>query len=263
MSFSLPVLACLRLLTFENRTTSLFEADPFLSVARIEPFWVGFLLSCPIYGYISTKFRMLRLPLFVGFLLFTAGIVGFATIQPDENFRPLAFAALAGVGIGAPLILIVSGTQLSTPHQLIATATAVTVSSRSVGATVFTAIYAAALNSGLTSKLPTYIAEAAATAGLPTSSIPAFVGALAGDDQAALAAVPGVTPAIIAQGVSALHHAYADSLRVIYIIAAPFGILACVLCFFLSDLKKTMTYRVDAPVEDLHAKHHHAGTHAE
>ena len=190
-------------------------------------------------------------------------MVGFSTVQPGANFNPLAFAALAGFGFGSPLILIVSATQLSTPHRLIATATAVIVSFRSISATIFTAIFAAVLNPHLMTKIPTYVAEAVAAAGLPSSSTPQFIGALASNNQTALANVPGVTPVIIEEGVLALQHAYADSLRVIYIIAAPFGVLACVLCFFLSDMKKAMNYRVDAPYEDLHAKRHTEEVHVD
>jgi len=171
------------------------------------------------------------------------------------------FAALSGIGFGSPLILIITGVQLSTPHSLIATATAVTTSSRAVAATVFTAIYAATLTSGLSSKIPNYVAEAGAKAGLPAASIPAFVGAIATNDPDALAAVPGISPSIIALGVDALKQAFADSLRTIYIIAAAFGVVACIACCFLGDMRKTMNYHVDAPVEDLHAKHaRHTGS---
>jgi hypothetical protein len=41
----------------------------------------------------------------------------------------------------------------------------------------------------------------------------------------------------------------------VYIIEAPFGVVACLACFFLGDLKSVMNYSVDAPVEDLRAKH--------
>lgn len=119
---------------------------------------------------------------------------------------------------------------------------------------MFTAIYAAALNPRLTEKIPAYVANAAATAGLPPSSIPEFIGALTSGNETAVANVPGISTDIAQQGLLALRQAFADSLRIVYIIAAPFGILACFLCFFLSDMKKAMTYRVDAPVEDLHAK---------
>jgi hypothetical protein len=169
----------------------------------------------------------------------------------------MVFAGLAGAGFGAPLVLIVAGVQLSTPHHLIATATALTTSTRAVSATVFTAIFAAALSSRTDKYIPSYVAEAALVAGLPKSSVGAFVEALAADNAAALKTVPGVTPIVINAGVIALKQALADSIRVVYMIAAPFGALACIACFFLGSLKETMNYHVDAPLENLHAKHDH------
>ena len=226
---------------------------------RSQPFWVVAALTTVVWGYASTKLRTIKTPLFFGFLIFTAGLIGFATIEPGQSINALAFAGLAGAGFSAPLILIVAGVQLSTPHHLIATATAVTVSARAIAATTFTAIYAAALSNRLDKRLPDYIASAALKAGLPATSLKAFVGALAAGDTAALSKIPGVNPAIIGAGVTALKHAFADSLRVIYIIAVPFGALACICCLFLGDLRKTMNYAVDAPVEELHAKHEHSG----
>ena len=213
-------------------------------------------MTTVIYGYWSTKRRTIRSPLFCGFLFFTAGIVGLATIEPGQSTNAVVFGGLAGIGFGSPLILVITGVQLSTPHHLIATATAVTTSSRAVAATVFTAIYAAAFDTRLGTKLPNYVASAAIGAGLPPANVPAFIQALTSKNDAALAAVPGVNPSIIGAAVAALTQAFADSLRVVYIIAVPFGVLACIACCFLGDMRKTMNYMVDAPVEDLSAKHH-------
>ena len=222
------------------------------------------MLTTLIWGYWSTRFRTIREPLFAGFFIFTCGIIGIATIQPGDSTNALIFAALAGIGFGAPLILIITGVQLSTPHHLIATATAVTTSSRAVAATVFTAIYAAALTTRLDTNLPKDVGAAALKAGLPTTSLREFIGALASNNTAALSKIPGVNPTIIASSLVALKHAFADSLRVVYIIATPFGALACIACLFLGDLRKTMNYRVDAPLEELHHKahRHHDGTSA-
>lgn len=208
-----------------------------------------------MWGYISTKLRTIRETLLAGFVLFTAGIVGLATLQPSSSTNSVVFAALTGIGFGAPIVLINAGVQLTAPHDLIATATAVTLSTRSVGATVFTTLFSVALNNRLDQKMPAYIAEAAAKVGLPPQSIPAFIAALAGNNQAALAKVPGVTGPIIDAGLVALKQAFADSVRVVYIIAAPIGAAACVGCLFLGSVAKTMNYHVDAPVEELHAKH--------
>ena len=195
--------------------------------------------------------------MFIGFVIFTAGIVGLATIEPDQSTNAVVFSGLAGIGFGAPLVIVIAGVQLSTPHHLIATATALTTSARAVAATVFTAIYAAALNTRLDEYIPRYIANAATDAGLPSKSLPAFIKALTANNQAGLREVPGATPAIIEAGVGAFKQAFADGIRVVYIIAAPFGLVACFACFFLGDLSDTMNYRVDAPMEDLHAKQHY------
>lgn len=98
------------------------------------------------------------------------------------------------------------------------------------------------------------MAKAALAAGLPAASLPDFIAALAQGDAAKLVDVAGVSPLIIQQGVTALKHAYADSLRVVFIIAVPFGVVACVASWFLGDLRQTMNYHVDAPVEKLRIK---------
>ncbi len=177
-----------------------------------------------------------------------------ATVQPGQSTRAIVFDGLAGLGFGSPLILIIAGVQLSTPHHLIATGTAVVTSSRAVAAATFTAIYGASLTSRTTVKIPSYVAAAALAAGLPPQYVIAFVGAFLTENTAALGTIPDVTPAIIGAAAGGLDHALADSFRVIYIIAAPFGVLACILCYFLEDLTKLMNYRVDAPVEALHAR---------
>ena len=245
------------ILTYSARTTGLFETDPFLGVARQMPFWVACLLTTGIWGWCSTRFRTIREPLSVGFLVFTSGIIGLATIQPNASTKAVIFSGLAGMGFGALIVLLVTGVQLSTPHHVITTATALFVSSRAISAAVFTAIYVAAFSARLNEKLPAYVGKAVVMAGLPATSVPAFVKALAALEIASLRQIPGVTPAIIAAGVAALKQAYADSVRVVWIIAAPFGVVACIGCLFLGDLQSTMNYRVDAPMEELAVKDPH------
>lgn len=242
----------------ENRTTALFEKDPFLLTARGTPFWIASGLSTLAWGYWSMRFGTVRAPLFAGFLIYTGGLIGFACIQPGDDLRAVIFSGLAGLGFGAPLVLIIAAVQLSTPHNLIATATAVTTSARAVGATVFTAIYAAAFSSAIGEKLPANIANAAVKAGLSSESVPKFIGALLSQNTTSLDAIPGVNSTIIDAAMVAQGQAYADSLHVVYYIAIPFGVIACITCFFLGDLRATMNYRVDAPVENLTAKRHAA-----
>lgn len=259
----LPTLLALKFRTelIRPRSQTLFTSDVFQVVVRSQPYSVAGFLSTLVWGWLATKFRTIREPLLGGFLLLTVATIGWATIEPGEGVKQMICAAIAGAGFGAPIILVITGVQLSTPHALIATATAVTTSSRAVAASTFTAIYAAVLGSKLATNIPSHVAPTVLAAGLPAKSLPAFIQNLSSGDTAALFDVPGVTPAIVELGVAGLKQAYADSIRVIFIIAAPFGALACILCWFLGDMKQIMNYHVDAPVENLRAKNHrHQGT---
>lgn len=225
-----------------------------LLAVRAQPFWLAGGISTVAWGFWSVKAKSIRAPLFTGFFIFTGGIIGFCTIQPGDSTRACIYSGVAGIGFGAPLILIIAGIQLGTPHALIATATALAITSRAVASAVFTAIFSAALTERLEPNIISYVSKAALKAGLPVTSVKAFVQALATKDTAALTHIQGVTPTIVAAGVQAVKQAFADSIRVIFIIAAPFGALACLLCWFLDDQSKEMNYRVDAPIEDLHAR---------
>ncbi|EME87562.1 uncharacterized protein MYCFIDRAFT_201173 [Pseudocercospora fijiensis CIRAD86] len=181
-------------------------------------------------------------------------MIGLATVQPGQSIDALVFCGLAGIGFAGPLTLIVAGVQLATPHHLISTATAVITSTRAVAATVFTAIYTSVVTARAKNYTRRYVGTAVEEAGLPRSGVGPFIAALTSRNSTALANVSGANENVIRAGEAALQHAQADSMRAVWIIAAAFGGLACVVCWFMGDIKKTMTYRVDAPVEELHAK---------
>ena len=236
----------------------MFETDPLLVALRLVPFWLASAVSTLIFGYLSTRFRTIKYPLVVGYVIYTAGMVGFATIQPGDNANAIAFAIVSGIGFGGPLVLVFSGVQLSIPHSLLATATAVTTSVRAIAATVFTAIYSAIVSARLGKYIPDYISKAAVEAGLSPSLIGPFIGALtAADPGEALAQIPGLDQAIIQAGQRALKQAYADGVRDVYILASAIGALGVLICFLVGNLKKTMNHHVDAPLEKPVMDHEH------
>lgn len=210
-----------------------------------------------VWGYLSARLRTIRELLSLGFLMVTGAVIGLATLQPKDGDVAIGMVTLSGIGSASPLILIITAVQLATPPDLIATATGVTTSVRSIGSTMFVAIYTAALDTRVNKKVPIYVAKAAAEAGLVSTSIPAFVGAIASGDVAALAKVPGVSEKMIGLGVAAFKQAFADSIRIVYIIAAPLGLLATISAWGLTNFRKTMNYKVDAPLESLQASHRH------
>lgn len=256
--------ACLRLRGVEIQLTSkiyrtevVFEADVLKVTARVIIYYASAGVGTMIYGYMCVKLRSIREALMIGFASAFIGLIGMATVEPGQNAKPMVFAALGGLGTAAALSQGITGVQLASQHSHMSVATAVAVVSRSISTTVFTSIYTSVVTHKLTEHLPTYIARAAAVAGLPRASIPTFVAALIADNTEELANVSGVSPSIIAAGTLALKQAYTDALRYPFIIAAPFVFLSTIGCWWLGDIKQFMTYHVDAPVEALHAKDGH------
>ena len=238
-----------------HRTSALFTSNPIQIAVRQLPFYCLIGGVTLIYGWASSYFRDIKYNLFVAYIIYTGGIVGLATVQPGQSAVALGTIALAGVGLAGPLILIITGVQLAVPHHLIATATAMVVSCRTLAASIFVAAYSTALSSRLGTYIPSYIARAVTQAGLPASSIGPFIEAFSSHDDAALARIPGVTPAVLGAAGGAVQQAFADGVRVVFIIAAPFGAVACILCLFLPSFKDVMDRKIDAPLE--HARKHH------
>ncbi|KAI9874425.1 MAG: hypothetical protein M1823_007687, partial [Watsoniomyces obsoletus] len=94
----------------------------------------------------------------------------------------------------------------------------------------------------LTTNLPSDIGQAALGSGLPATSLPAFIGAIASGNTDSLSGIPGVTPEIITAGVEGLKQAFADSLRVIFIISVALGVVGTVMCVFLGNFREQMNY---------------------
>ncbi|KAL1653567.1 hypothetical protein SLS61_003713 [Didymella pomorum] len=236
--------------TYFYKLLKLDITGSFLLAAGLSLFLVGLNLG-------GGLFRTIRSPMAVAFLIWTGGLVGLATLQPSDGLRQIIFVGIAGLGFGGPVILILAGVQLAVPHKLIGTSSALTTSVRALAGTVFIAIYSTTLNNRLATNLPKQIAPAVLQLGLPATSLGAFIGALGAGNPAALEKIPGITQAIIDTGLKAFKQAFADSIRIVFIIAAPFGVAAIVLTYFLGSMRETMNYAVDAPMEQLHAKHHH------
>jgi hypothetical protein len=76
----------------------------------------------------------------------------------------------------------------------------------------------------------------------------AFVGTLL-TNPAGLAEIPGVTPEIIEAGAVGSRWAYAESLKMVWLVSTAFGACAIIACLFLGNTKKYATNRIAAHVE--------------
>lgn len=158
-----------------------------------------------------------------------------ATTKLSSAAAVWVYPIFLGWGLTWSLTYIVTAAQLSAPPHLIAISSGIILSGRSFGGSVGLAIceyefldpwcvmltrtVTAIFNSKI-SHLGSNIAAAVLPLGFPPSELPGFIGALAGNDQAALAKIPGVTPQIIGAGVHALQTSYLSSFRGVWIAAA-------------------------------------------
>ena len=99
---------------------------------------------------------------------------------------------------------------------------------------------------------PTEVGNAAIAAGLPESSVPALLKALA--TGVGLSDVAGLNATIEAKTLDASHWAYAHAYRLAWASVIPFVVLALVAVFFLKGVKDLMTEKVEATVEHVQTK---------
>ncbi|KAJ6500581.1 MFS general substrate transporter [Mycena sanguinolenta] len=202
------------------------------------------IVSVPVTLY-ATKYKDLKSPLLVTFFFFLVVSICYATITPKLNHAQIGYNALAGIGQSGPLTLIVALTQFTAPHQFLSTATGLAFSARAIGGAFGSAILDAIINN----KLASYDADvsaAAIAAGLPTSSVPAFLQTFAGG---MASTVPGATDAVIAAATAASHNAYARAYRFAWIPIIPFVVVGMVCIACLQGVAELMTEHIEATVE--------------
>lgn len=191
--------------------------------------WYSYLVAAVCVGIYCSKTRTVRLPALLAFTCFVIYFVVMATTTASTPLSQLwGLNVLCGFGLGLSLNPLVVVAQLSTPPDLISTATGLLIATRALGASIGLAIYNSIFNSTLSDNLASRVLGAVASFGLPESSQLSLVQALISNDSGALAEIPGMTPEIIQAGLGGMMDAYALGFRNVYITAGCFSFLALV-----------------------------------
>jgi hypothetical protein len=186
--------------------------------------------------------------LLVTYIIFLIVTICYATLHATDSYNKAqyGFAVLAGIGQSGPLTLILALVQFSAPHAFIATASGFALSCRAIGGAFGSAVLDAIINGKLTANLGPKVGAAAVQAGLPKSSVPALLEAIATgefDD------VDGLTPKVLGAALDASHIVYAEAYRLAWASIIPFVVLAIVAVIFIKQVRELMTDHVDASVE--------------
>jgi predicted MFS family arabinose efflux permease len=185
-------------------------------------FCTGLVLA-PVFGLWSSKRKTIRPPLILGGVFLLLFFIVLATVKIDTpRYAFYIFPLLSGIGLVSIVPLSMVSAQLTASPELITLASALMTAVRSLGGAVGLAINNAVLNDTLGKELPKKVGAAALSLGLPPSSLPELINALATQNKNAVAAVPGVTPEIAQAAVVAMKEAYLSAFRNAWIISASF-----------------------------------------
>jgi MFS family permease len=180
-----------------------------------------------------------------------------AVATPDNRqvIMPLLFLGCACMGYVEMVGTTVIGIAIRTQSE-IGTAVGVAGSMRSTVSTIGSAIYTSILANRLGKTIPTEVPPKLIAAGLPASSVSAFLSAITVGTPAAFAKVQGLTPAIEAIGIRAYKVASIDAYRTVFFSTIAFSAV-CVLCAcFTPNVDDRMTDKVVATLHHQQADVH-------
>lgn len=158
----------------------------------------------------------------------------------------MAFSSFL-IGWNESVCLTNAGIELE-DQQEIGTAVGMAGSIRSAISTIASTVYVVVLTNRLGQTIPAEVPPAVIRAGLPASSVAAF---LAGFTTADFSKVPGLTPTITAVGVAAYKVASAHAYKTVFLTSIAFTGIAVIVSFWAPNVDDRMTQEVAAT---LHAK---------
>ncbi len=212
--------------------TALFSPPPtsaLIPASRLVLLNAVALPSSLLTGLLSTRTRRVRLPTVLAFLLLVAFFAAMATTTTSRRSDRAVwgYVVLPGVGLGAVAPTLVAVAQLSTPRELICTASGLFVTVRSLGGTVGLAVYNAVF-SGAVGGVGEKVARVVVPMGLGVDEVGRFVRALMAGDAAALGGVPDVTREMVVEGGRVVREVLVVAFRRVWISAGCFVVLAAV-----------------------------------
>ncbi|CAK7242006.1 MAG: hypothetical protein STHCBS139747_003480 [Sporothrix thermara] len=217
--------------------------------------WAGWMSCIPGCGILAGEFcaagfrRRTNIQIMVVVPLGGVLLGCLATSSPDTAVRSAALIFFASFFIGWNELLNSTVSTISIDDQReIGTYAGTGGSARSLISTVCSVIYQTVLANRLAHTVPARVPPAVLAAGLPATSVDAFLAAVETGTDAAYAAVAGLTPAIQAAGVRAYQEATSAAYKTVFLTTIAFSGLSVVLSFFAPNVDHLLTKSVNITV---------------
>ncbi|KAJ9605914.1 hypothetical protein H2200_009763 [Cladophialophora chaetospira] len=166
--------------------------------------------------------------LFIG-LLSTVGVY--------DKGKAIALVFLMSCFINQPLYMLFNMVSLNLEDQRdMGVAIGAISTFRLLGGSIATAIYSSIVDNQFKGNLPKEISKAISGTGFDSANLRALMQAAAANTAKAYAAVPGITPQIIAASQFAVKLAYVKAFKVVYYTALGFAVLAIGSALLLRDI---------------------------
>ncbi|CAK1365717.1 unnamed protein product [Cercospora beticola] len=229
---------------FPIMVASLYTTDPIEGGLVASCVGAGVCAGQFIGSWIAVPGGQMRLKLVfsaVGLCAFVAGLAG----ATDSKAAGSALAVCGGLMVGLLEVIVSTVVTIVIDDQSeIGAAAGVFGSIRAAAGVLATAIYSSVLMNKLTEYTASDVVPAVVAAGLPVTSLEAFLTALSTGNTAALQEIPGVTPAAIGAGAAALREAYAKAFKIVWLATLAFGLLAVVASFFTTNIDDRLSHDV-------------------
>ncbi|CZR69618.1 related to potential drug facilitator PEP5 [Phialocephala subalpina] len=234
---------------FPVEASAIFTGDPVKVNAYLLPLNILVLLGITASSMILGKTKHYRITLATSVFLIALFLGLLALVTPSRVAMTLVFTGFIGFGVGVTTVIPVVIMSYSVPPYIIGTAGTILASTRALGGTVGITIFSSIYANQMSKNLPTGVAKAVVTAGLPTASVSQFLGALL-NSVGEVTAVPGVSPEIIGTAVIAIKNISAQSFRYVWITNMVIGLVTTFLCLFLQPVRDKMTVHIESALED-------------
>ena len=238
---------------FAFETSTLYEHDALYVSLRFSVCFFAFAISTALTGIYCTWTKAIRFPVLIGFGLFTIFMVIMSTVEVGSKTALWGYPVVFGSGLGILLNTLMTAAQLGTPPDLIASASGLIISTRSIGGSIALAIYNAIFTEGLSSNLASRVPGAMIPLGVPPASIGSFIGAMTSGQTDGFTQIPGVTVEAAVAGANAVLQSFVIAFRYVWVTGACFSFIAMIAAWFLIDPKQEFNAHIDAPAESENA----------
>lgn len=250
---------------FAFELVTLHGFDSFTGGLRFAVVFITSVIMAFAVGIFTTYTKRVREPLIIGYLclmVFCVLMVYYHGGLPLAN--SYGYATIAGCGLGFILSNLMVAAHMGTPAEMISLSSGLVTALRSLGGAIGLAINNSIFNSSLKTQLPSQIAAAVLPLGFSPQNLGPLIAALSSQSEAAVGAVPGITPQIAGAAGAALQEAYRISFSKLWIAAAVFSgfgalckllsrhvrqLLIILGSCFISNPKDQFNEHIDAPVE--------------